>query len=517
MKLRACILILSMLTTLSLHGQTITEANKDSLKRIGLSEVAFIIDQIENNYISGRRGLSDSAWNSGVERVNAEVERFFDNGGQGYYVYLLRYLNLLRDDAHFKFPDTGMYNRWRVFEKEDALFPLWVQTWDDGSVYNVKDFTGKIPRYAQIHTINGQSAQEIALLSRALCPGEDANAMAMMNADYEASARSWPNFTNHLFMEMTLGRMYLPFEVVYSLPESNRLDTTVLYPITREQKHKLSKKSENRRLKGELVGGKPVVYENVGDGIGVLSINMFWGKRWGAMLLFGKDWRYKRLIRGAMRRIDRDNIEELVVDVSRNSGGMRENLYYTLNYFTDQPIDMNKVFLVTEASREKLQTNLSNSPEIEESDRERLIEYVGGVASGTRFSTDTVCNLQYLPDNPKHGFRGKVYVLTSPITYSAGQMFAQYCQTLGIGLTAGQHSGGYRAITGGNLANITLPWVNWLEFGVPFSLEGLEKAEGELYEYPDVDLLIDHPFSEWLERENHSLERLVEMLRSDEI
>lgn len=35
----------------------------DSIHRLYLNEVDFIIDRIENTYISGRRGMSDEEWN----------------------------------------------------------------------------------------------------------------------------------------------------------------------------------------------------------------------------------------------------------------------------------------------------------------------------------------------------------------------------------------------------------------------------------------------------------------------
>ena len=192
---------------------------------------------------------------------------------------------------------------------------------------------------------------------------------------------------------------------------------------------------------------------------------------------------------------------------------MTENVYYTLNYFTDKPIDINAKYRVIDEGREKLQTNIEKSPYIKESDRERLIEYIGTLKDGTVFCTDTVCDLQYVPDHPKHGFRGNVYVLTGPLTYSASQMFARYCQTLGIGLTAGQHCGGYTEISTGNTAKITLPRLSLLEFEVPFGVTQICK-EDDPYDYPPVDIPIDHPFEEWLKRENRSLDRLIEMIRS---
>lgn len=485
--------------------------NLDSVKRTCSDEIAFIIDHIENTYISGRRGINDEEWNKNKSIIYSQLQNFFDKGMEGYYVYVWRYLNLLKDDAHFKFPDDGIFNRWEYFKKDDYLFPLWVQTWEDGSVYNVKDYNGVIPRFAQILSINGRSAKEMALMNRAIGPGEEANAMAMMNARYEARPAAWPNFANFLFMES----IRAPFEVVYIRPDNNQQDTVVLRGISREDKYRQFKKSgDKRKVKSEVgFGKKPIVYENLGNGIGVLSINSFWGKRWAAMLLFGKDWRYKRLLRRAMRRIDRDDIKDLIIDVSLNCGGMTENVYYTLNYFTDKPIDINAKYRVIDEGREKLQTNIERSPHIKESDRERLIEYIGTLKDGTVFCTDTVCDLQYVPDHPKHGFRGNVYVLTGPLTYSASQMFARYCQTLGIGLTAGQHCGGYTEISTGNTAKITLPQLKQLEFDVPFGVTQICK-EDDPYDYPPVDIPIDHPFEEWLKRENHSLNRLIDMIRS---
>ena len=473
----------------------------DSIHRLYLNEVNFIIDHIENTYISGRRGMSDEEWN---RRVAIVRDKAVHANNRWEYVYACRYLNLLKDDAHFKFPDDGMFNRWGYFQEDDYLFPLWVQTWKDGSVYNVKDYKGIIPRFAQILSINGRSAKEMALMNRAIGPGEEANAMAMMNAKYETDPAYWPNFANFLFME----GIRAPLEVVYIRPDNNRQDTVILGNISREDKYRQFKKSgDKRKVKSEIgFGKKPIVYENLGDGIGVLSINSFWGKRWSSMLLFGKDWRYKRLLRRAMRRIDRDNIKDLIIDVSLNGGGMTENVYYTLNYFTDKPIDINAKYRVIDEGREKLQMNIERSPHIKESDRERLIEYIGTLKDGTVFCTDTVCDLQ-------HGFRGNVYVLTGPLTYSASQMFARYCQTLGIGLTAGQHCGGYTEISTGNTAKITLPRLSLLEFEVPFGVTRICK-EDDPYDYPPVDIPIDHPFEEWLKRENHSLDRLIGMIRN---
>ena len=45
----------------------------DSIHRLYLNEVDFIIDRIENTYISGRRGMSDEEWNRRVKIARSKA------------------------------------------------------------------------------------------------------------------------------------------------------------------------------------------------------------------------------------------------------------------------------------------------------------------------------------------------------------------------------------------------------------------------------------------------------------
>lgn len=483
---------------------------RDSIRKVRFNEVDFIIDRIENTYVSGRRGMSDEEWNRRVGIVREKLSENYYPAKN--YIFAWRYLGLLKQDAHFPFPDRGMLNREGFFAETDTIFPLWVQTWTDGTVYNVKDYTGKIPPHARIVSVNGHNAQNMALANRAMSPGEEANAMALMNAQYEADPLYWPNFSNYLFCE-NIGH---PYEVVYANPGTNRIDTVILEGMQRSEKYRLFKKSgDKRRLKPERGGKrKPIVFNQIDNGTGVLEINQFWGKRWAAMLIFGKDWRFKRLLRKAMRKIERRDIRTLVIDISANPGGMTENIYYTLNYFTDKPIDIRQIYRVTESSRERIKTNFTKSAELSESDREYMVAYVDTLKEGTLFCTDTVRRLQYMPSRPKNRFTGKVYVLTGYQTYSAAQMFARYCRLLGIGKVAGQHAGGYNDITG-NVDPIALPSLNWMRFEVPYCADGIY-AEDDPYAYPTVDIPIELHFNDWIHRKDSTLTRLLNLIENEE-
>ena len=480
---------------------------RDSVRQAYMDELDFIIDCIENRYVSGRRGIGDEEWQQGVEAVGNRADVFFDDY-DGYYVYIWKYLGLLQRDSHFAFPDGGMFNREGCFTDDDIILPLWVQTWEDGTVYNVKDYIGRIPKYAEIVCINGYSAKELALRNRAMAPGEPAYAMANMNSYYEPSPLSWPNLANFLFTEC----IYPPYTVVYRCYGQTETDTVIYNGIRREDKQRAYRRSgDKRRAKEELgFARKPITYANMGDGVGVLTINSFWGKRWSHMLLFGKDWRYERLLRQAMRRIGRDGIDRLVIDVSLNTGGMAENVFYTLDYLTDKPVDITYTYLITDECRETAKNNVDRSPYLSEADREYMMHYIDSVPDGIRFRTDTVRRMRYLPQRPTHGYDGEVYVLTSHQTYSAAQMFARYCQVLGVGKVAGQHCGGYNAVTG-NAARVELPVSRWMQFQVPFREEVIS-PDDEPYAYPTMDIPIEHPFEVWLHRENRSLERLLRMI-----
>jgi len=307
-----------------------------------------------------------------------------------------------------------------------------------------------------------------------------------------------------------------PFKVVYKAQGSDRPDTVVLNGMARGDIYKEFKKSGDKHRVRVSIGShlRPIKYRNMKDGIGVLSINGMWGKRYAPLILFHRDWRYPRMLRRVMRRIDRDKIENLIIDLSICQGGMIENVYKTLDYFTDCPIDRTEIYRVTDDNREIVQALMSNDLLTPKADRRRLSDLVGGMKSGTLFRTDTLFSMQYQPRPRKHSYRGNVYILTGHPTYSAAQILVQYFQHLGIGRVAGQHCRGFTEVTSGSAPNIPLPRNSDMPFWVPVGKLTLFSGREDSYRYPPVDIPIDHPFEEWLKRENHSLDRLIGMIRN---
>lgn len=179
--------------------ETIPSIHKDStLSKLRLkfvTEIDTVIDYIENDYISGRRGLSEREWNRRIDMIYEKIKSCKNTYE---YCKAFRYIGLLSQDQHFQIPDGGVYNRARFFQKTDIILPLHVKSWKDGTVYNVRDFNSIIPPLAQIISVNEVSAQEVILLNRQLYTGEELSAMSNLNR-LEKDPRHRSNFQLFLF------------------------------------------------------------------------------------------------------------------------------------------------------------------------------------------------------------------------------------------------------------------------------------------------------------------------------
>ncbi|MEG1886482.1 MAG: hypothetical protein RR182_09490, partial [Alistipes sp.] len=74
--------------------------------------------------------------------------------------------------------------------------------------------------------------------------------------------------------------------------------------------------------------------------------------------------------------------------------------------------------------------------------------------------------------------------------------------------------GGYSSISSGNGDMIKLPyWTTYMgSFRPPFGKIG-RKDRPERFDYDPVDIFIDRSFEDWMKNENHTLDRLVEIIK----
>lgn len=479
----------------------------DSLMAKRLEQFEYIVDCIEHKYISGKRGISDEEWQRRVELARSKVV------APNTTSYALRHMGTLIEDAHFAFPDGGLYNRFRRFSKEDSLLPLWVKTWIDGTVFVVNDYTGTIPKHAQILSVNSVNAQQAALTYRSQYAGEPLYAAANVNVWMEPDCRHWDNFSNYFFFE----GIKPPYIVTYKVLGDTCTRKAILSPLSRGQITHLAKRTSDWERVKRMNGGsdKYMRYRRINDSTAVLEINLLWSKDYFGLLVLNRDNRFGRKLRRTMHRIEHQNIEHLVIDISKNGGGVSENMYKVFNYLTDKPIETSELIHVTDDSREQLKIVIENTGEryngMTKKDYKLLAARFDSIPNGTMVATDTLYDAYFYPQPIKHKFRGHSYLVTGPLTYSAAQLFAQIYQDLDIGPVIGQPCGGYRAVTLGNVANLKLPLHYWIPFGVPI---GVAKAYVENgFTYNTVDVYVEQTFEEWLRDENNWVGTALEIIK----
>lgn len=510
-RFKSFLVIFSVLVS-SLLCSLVTPSAAADTKKVPLKvrEINQIIKSIEQEYICGRRGMSEGQWNEKVKYVRDKIY-----GTQTYdeYINSLRYVGTLLDDAHFAFPDDGVYNRQLWFSKTDTIFPLRVKTWRDGSVYCVKDYTGVIPKNAQIVTVNSASARDLSLTNMSMFPGEERNAREFINKNRENDVRSWNNLTNHLYME----GYKAPFTVVY-IPKGDTLTKTALVQgMTRGDIIKAYKKSGDKK-EDDGVGTEPLEYKNLGDGIAVLTINTFSLRQILGPFLSESDGSYSRYLSKTMKQLQNDSdVEDLIIDCRDNGGGDGNNVCRILDYFIDDPdaeMDMASIVKVTDENRPYVRKFISDRYKFLGFGKDKigpLLALIDSVPSGTAVPTDTLFEIVWKPDMDKYKFKGNLYLLTNELSYSATLIFYERFRQFGLGQTAGVAPGGYKSTTNSLRAPKELPGNNWLSFTMPFIVE---KFNAYIYEYPEpVDIPLEVHFEEWITDSDSSLDRLVEIIK----
>ena len=475
-------------------------------------EVRFLLKKYTSCYVDTLRGMTAEQWNERIERLWSKVNAA--NNSEEYW-YALRYFGALINDQHTQFPDHGLYNRNAIFWKTDTVFPVRIKTWTDGRVFVVKDYHARIPAKAEIISVNGHSAQELALTSRELNFAEDRYALAFGNDQEEGNVRVWTNFTNFLYCE----KIKSPYHISYREQGDENLKEIILHGLPRGEIYAAYKKSgDKKKVRKNLAFSKtPVEYAKLNDSIAVLDINLFWGKNPLSLLFSSNDSRFNKLMKRQMKNVAEDRIKHLIIDIRGNPGGYMGSVYKTMDYLTDSVYSLNDVYKVSEESKRMAPRVLKNTYSIVygKTEKEKVqasLDIFNSMSEGALFSVDTLLPMKHTPEKLRHKYRGKVYVLTDALTYSACILFCNLIKDTKAGLLVGESPGGYSAVTGGPRVRITAPYNRFIRMDVSYS-----QSKSADHSYLKPDCTIETVFDEWLNEEDWKLERLIEKIQSGEL
>ena len=453
------------------------------------------------------RGLTKEEWDRRSDIFLGKVDSA-RNSNELYYS--LRYFGALSNDGHFNFPDMGVYNRWKFFKKEDMIFPVIVKATQNDRVFVVHDYSNSIPNYAELLEINGIDAGEISRLQHILVPFEPNYAYAYLNEKEEFSFRAWVSFSNYLFCENISG----PYTVKYSV--DGVVKSATINAMERQSLHKMS-----RSLRSSSIPffKKVMKYNRHNDSIAVLDINYFWGNNPLTFLFSYNDSRFERLLKKKMKRINRNDIKHLVIDIRSNPGGYSKNVYELMSYFAPDMVYDDKAILKISAEAQKddrgariLESaiKMRHGKKGEEDNRIKTVELYKSIPEGSVFRTDTIMPMTYTHEKSKHVYNNNVYVLANSTSFSASTMFCNYFRKSGVGLIAGTPPAGYSKITGG----ARIPFKYWLTFTVPMKIPHIlsNPLDEDAYHYIMPDIPIENELHDWVRGEDKSLDILIEMI-----
>ena len=165
----------------------------------------------------------------------------------------------------------------------------------------------------------------------------------------------------------------------------------------------------------------------------------------------------KKFLENCFSEIKEKGIENLIIDVSKNGGGTEGNEGLLYSYFGENYQKYLKV-------RAKTQIAVLDNG-IDEPIKLKTFGILERIFSNKKMpdgslerKTSFGLGLMAYKKNQKNKFKGKIYVIISPVTYSGGSEFSNMMYSQGLATFIGQETGGgYLGNTSGYSRNLTLP------------------------------------------------------------
>lgn len=500
-KIRAAFSLFFLFLTCSVQAQV-----SDSLRVLMHDEIDSIAHLIRQNSVDPYRGTSETAWNDELKNIHKLVDKC---ATKREYYFLLRRFGWLINDAHFEFPSGGVYNRTRIFKKDDLLFPVWVRIWDDGRVFVKSDLTNTIPDNSEIISINGKNAKDLALDMRHIEPSEEEYAKYRGNSVEMVDPYLWNSFIDYLFCEQIVA----PFKVEYEaegvrktaiLDGKPRLDYQEWYD-NGAGKEIMEKDSPVYYF--TKLGKDAISYDVAQDSIAIVKISSWIGSNILRMAISKGDPGFRKKITEVMEDVIQKDYPVLIVDIRGNIGGYEGNVSDLLYYFIDEPIRESDVYRVNPDSRKYVKRLLKESySTLSKAQRKENYRVFENTPDNALFRSDTLAPVYYPSAKLQKKYKGEVYVLVDEGSYSASIVFAAIMKRMNAGKIAGTSLGGYSLVTSGNVITKALPFTKYFSIDIPFAANA-NQEEG--YHYIDVDIPLVPSLESWKDETFDSLEQLL--------
>ncbi len=253
-------------------------------------------------------------------------------------------------------------------------------------------------------------------------------------------------------------------------------------------------------------------YKILNDSIAYLGIHSFSNSEIKEQ---SREKNIKTFLKNSFRSIRENSIKELVIDVSKNSGGSEGNEGLLYSYFGNNYQKYKKV-------RAKTQKAILDNG-IDKPITLKAFGFWERIFTNKKMKDGSLARkegigrgLMAYKREPDYKFSGKTYVIISPITYSGGSEFSNMMYTNDLATFVGQETGGgYWGNTSGYSQELVLP-NSKIEIGIP-ALQFVMNVEPKL---PFGRGVIPHyevvpTFEQYINGENASLTYILEQLEND--
>lgn len=337
-----------------------------------------------------------------------------------FYKQLSSISALIRDGHSY----VGMPRFWEQNKfKEDGVFPLKVHLSNDDELYVLKSYQtdDPIPSGVRIMKINGISIDSFI---RGVDPFISYERKAFRNYRIESKFYLYLllHFGNYDGLKFEYFTSEKKVTKVHSIPHDHYFDIPEVKEMERESRDKAN---------------DPYTYELISDGIGLLTVHSF------APSSFEE---YENFLSRTFRKVNRDNIHSLIIDVRGNLGGYPKASSALCHYFSNGSFKCmaQTVVKVSEAYKKFFydrsiyaRHNLINVRHTRHF--LDLNTILNGPIGSMSFESDFY---NESPQEKQHEYDGDIYVVIDRRSFSAASSFAATVKCYQMGLLIGEETGG---------------------------------------------------------------------------
>jgi hypothetical protein len=266
---------------------------------------------------------------------------------------------------------------------------------------------------------------------------------------------------------------------------------------------------KNTNIVKEKVEGDPLQFEIINSKSALITINTFHNPE---IKNKSKYKTLKKFLAFCFYEIKEKSIENIIIDIAENGGGTEGNEGLLYSYFGENYQKYIKV-------RAKTQKAILNNG-IDKPIKLKTFGFVEKTFLNKKIddgSYERKQNIGYglmaYKKSPKNKFKGKVYVLISPITYSGGSEFSNMMYSQGLAIFIGQETGGsYLGNTSGYRKELVLPHSK-IVIDIP-ALQFVMNVEPKLPFGSGVKphYLVIPTINQYINRENVNLEYALKLI-----